>query len=348
MKNSLQIITIVMVVFMIGCKKDDYIPIVGVCPLVMSTSPANGAAGVALNQVVRVTFNTKMNPLTITQESLSLRGPGPVQGVISYTDSTATFTPASLLIPNTTYTGTVTTMVKDITGNAMQENYVWTFVTGPARIPFNNLLRFGVFAETGISNFGNTQIMDMDIAVHTTRNNITGFPPGEVLNGNIFAMDDVTPGGVPAMITLAKADFLNVYQVGAGMLSPAKVLFSTNQGGQVLIPGIYKTTGDLTIHNGNLTLNARGDENAVWIFQVAGNMSTQSSQGGNINLINGAQSDNVYWIIDNTVTLGTSTAFHGNLFALNSVSLNPGVNVSGRIMSYNGSVSLNNNIIIKP
>jgi len=349
MKNLLKTIAVVMVGFMTGCKKDDYVPVVGVCPIVMSTSPANGATGVALNQVVLINFNTKMNPTTINPQSISLSGPGVTTGTVAYTDSTASFSPSNGLVPNSTYTGTVTTLVKDITGNAMQQNYVWTFVTGPSPIEFNTLNRFGVFAATGIFNSGNSQLLNMDIGVsNTTRSNITGFPPGEVVNGNIFATDDVFPGGVPAMLAQANTDFLNAIQVGSGMASPGKVMLSGEQGGKTLVPGIYKTNGDLLLQAGNLTLNARGDANAVWIFQVSGKMNTQGTQGGNITLANGAQSNNIYWIVDDSVLLGTSTAFHGNLLATNSIVLNPGVNAVGRFFSYNGSVTLNTNIISKP
>ena len=119
-----------------GCRKDDYVEVPGVCPVVESTNPANGATSVPLNQVVTATFNEEMNPATITQSSFTLTGGlksgVPVQGTLTYnnTNATLSFVPSSPLAQNTTYTGTVKSSVKDLKGNALQTNYVWTFSTG--------------------------------------------------------------------------------------------------------------------------------------------------------------------------------------------------------------------------
>jgi hypothetical protein len=124
-----------------GCKKDEYVEIVGVCPVVESTSPANAATSVPLSQVVTATFNEEMNPSTITQESFTLTGGFkasiPVAGTLTYnnTNATLSFVPTSPLTQNTTYTGTVKSTVKDMKGNALQTNYVWTFTTGQILSP---------------------------------------------------------------------------------------------------------------------------------------------------------------------------------------------------------------------
>jgi hypothetical protein len=119
-----------------GCKKDDFYEIVGVCPVVESTNPINNAIDVPLNQIVTATFNEEMNPTTITQSSFILTGDlksaVPVSGTLSYnnTNATLSFVPAGLLVQNTTYTATVKSSVKDLNGNALQTDYVWTFMTG--------------------------------------------------------------------------------------------------------------------------------------------------------------------------------------------------------------------------
>lgn len=89
------------------------------------TSPANGEINVALNKVITATFNEPMNPLTITQASFTIQGGTAVAGTISYAGETASFTPASPLLNNTTYVGKITTAVKDPAGNALQTNYIW-------------------------------------------------------------------------------------------------------------------------------------------------------------------------------------------------------------------------------
>jgi uncharacterized repeat protein (TIGR02543 family) len=128
----LTILAIVSVIFFAGCKKDDYKATVGVCPLVVSTIPADKAVNVPLSQIVSATFNEKMNPATITQESFTLvQGTTPVLGTVSYTALSAAFAPTSPLAPFTTYTGRVKTTAKDLMNNALQTDYVWTFTTIP-------------------------------------------------------------------------------------------------------------------------------------------------------------------------------------------------------------------------
>jgi hypothetical protein len=101
-------------------------------PAVISTDPSGGAAGVPLNKQVAATFSEAMNPLTITTATvtLSATGSGPVSGSVAYAGTTATFTPASPLAANTTYTMTVTTGVKDLAGNPLAGSVARSFTTG--------------------------------------------------------------------------------------------------------------------------------------------------------------------------------------------------------------------------
>ena len=130
-KKFLSIIAILFIALISGCAGDDAVEVVGVCPVVSTTNPIDGASGVPLNQIVTATFNEEMNPLTINQSTFTITAAGaPVAGTVTYSGKTATFTPASRLVVNTLYTGTITTSVKDVDGNALQTNYVWTFTTG--------------------------------------------------------------------------------------------------------------------------------------------------------------------------------------------------------------------------
>ena len=82
-------LALVSVVLILGCIKDDYVPIVGMYPAVISTNPANDAIGAPLNQVITVTFNEVINSLTVTQESFTLQQEAKsVAGTISYADTT--------------------------------------------------------------------------------------------------------------------------------------------------------------------------------------------------------------------------------------------------------------------
>lgn len=123
------------VTFISACKKDDYKgEIVGDCPVVVSTDPADKAVDVALAKVITVTFNTGMAKSTLTDKTFIIKqGATVVAGTIAATADTKvyTFTPAQPLLPFAVYTGTITTGVTDTLRTAMVADYVWTFTTIP-------------------------------------------------------------------------------------------------------------------------------------------------------------------------------------------------------------------------
>ncbi|MFH0894207.1 MAG: Ig-like domain-containing protein, partial [Bacteroidota bacterium] len=130
-KKLITTLAIVSVILFAGCKKDDFVEKVGVCPMVISTNPTKTATGVPINQIITVTFNERMNPATITQASFTLKGVLGVPGTLTYdgTGPTFSFAPTTPLAYNTTYTGKVARSVKDLMGNALQADYVWSFTT---------------------------------------------------------------------------------------------------------------------------------------------------------------------------------------------------------------------------
>ena len=100
-------------------------------PTVISTDPANNAVAVPLNKKIAATFSKVMNPFTISRSSFLLKnGTTEVIGSVSYSGTTAIFSPTVNLLANTVYTATITNAVQDVSGNAMASNYVWTFTTG--------------------------------------------------------------------------------------------------------------------------------------------------------------------------------------------------------------------------
>lgn len=100
-------------------------------PTVTGTINANAATGVAINTLVGATFSEAMDPSTISAATFTfMQGATPVAGAVTYTGVNAVFTPASNLAPSTTYTATITTGAKDVAGNALAANYVWSWTTG--------------------------------------------------------------------------------------------------------------------------------------------------------------------------------------------------------------------------
>ena len=101
-----------------------------ILPTVVSTVPANGATDVAVNGTISATFSKPMNPSTINTTTFTVQqGTTPFSGTVTYAGATATFTLASNLPPNTTFTATITTGAQDVAGNGLANNFVWTFTT---------------------------------------------------------------------------------------------------------------------------------------------------------------------------------------------------------------------------
>ncbi|MEO8662445.1 MAG: Ig-like domain-containing protein, partial [Bryobacteraceae bacterium] len=102
-------------------------------PTISSTIPASGAANVPVGNALSATFSEAMDPHTITTATFSLmQGSTPVAGVVTYTGVSATFKASTNLGPNLPFTATITTGAKDLAGNALASNYIWTFTTGAA------------------------------------------------------------------------------------------------------------------------------------------------------------------------------------------------------------------------
>lgn len=123
---------LLLIVFAAGCKKDTEEPgLEGICPEVVSTDPANGAVNVPTITKINATFNEEMDPASLNATSFYVKkGSTMVPGSISYSGKTVSFNPTNQLDANTVYTATVTKGAKDPAGNAMIEDYTWSFNTG--------------------------------------------------------------------------------------------------------------------------------------------------------------------------------------------------------------------------
>ncbi len=328
-----------------------------VAPQVVATDPLNSAIGVSLSKIVTATFNMPMDAATLTTSQFTLKmGATPVTGSVTYAGLVASFTPSTALANNTTYTATVTTGAKNLAGIGLSVDYVWSFTTlttppPPAGVDLGTAARFGILAGVGISNnAGFSEIHNMDVGISPgARSSVTGFPPAVIVNGAIYASDDALPAGVAAMLVLAKEDLTNAYLFAEAASSPAPASVTGDQGGLTLSPGIYKSTSTLLIQSGDLTLDAQGDVNAVWIFQIASAFTTVGGAGGSIILTGGAQAKNIFWQVGSSATIGDGTSFKGNILALTSITMGSGAVAVGRMLAINGAVVLTStNIIDKP
>ena len=173
-----------------------------------------------------------------------------------------------------------------------------------------------------------------------------GVSPGSAITGaaanlSLQGASTINNGGAAQ----AQLDAAIAYGVAAGAATTTDFGAGENQlgdvtrGGLALNPGVYKfglgTTANLI---GTLTLDAKGDPNAVWIFQATSSLVTAS--GSSVVLKNGADPCNVFWQVTSSATLGSGSSFDGTILALTSITLDEGVTVDGRLLAENGLVSL--------
>jgi type VI secretion system secreted protein VgrG len=109
-----------------------------------------------------------------------------------------------------------------------------------------------------------------------------------------------------------------------------------------LTTGVYSFSSSAQL-TGTLILDAQGDPEAVFIFQIGSTLTTASSSV--VSLINGARFCRVFWQVGSSATLGTNTNFIGHIFALTSIDAQNGATVQGQLLARNGAVTLDNNTI---
>jgi hypothetical protein len=193
---------------------------------------------------------------------------------------------------------------------------------------------FVVLAGSTVTNTGPSSVTgDLGVSPGTA---VTGFPPGAIVG----AQHAGTPTAAQGV-----ADLTTAYNDAAGRtLCPVTV--AGNLGGQTLAPGLYKSTSSLEISSGDLTLDAQGDGNAVFIFQMASTLTTTA--GRQVILTGGAKSANVFWQVGTSATLGTTSAFRGTIMADQAITLNTGATLNGRALARIAAVTLDSNTIVKP
>jgi len=201
----------------------------------------------------------------------------------------------------------------------------------PSQIPLGNATSFAVLAGAGTTNTGPTTITG-DIGTFPTTT-LSGM--GSVtLHGTNYA------GGTKTQA--AKTSLTAAYINAAGQ-GPRKAV-TADLGGQTLVAGVYRSASSLGL-TGVLTLDAKGNPYAVFVFQAGSTLTTASESS--VVLVNGAQPCNVYRQVGSSATLGTGSTFRGTILALTSITLTTGVTVDGRVLARNGAVTMDTNTITR-
>lgn len=317
-------------------------------------------------------------------------------GAVTYDIATrvATFTPTAPLLAGN-YTATISPAAKDLAGNPLVLK-TWTFVaTGAACVPppvastsiLASAARYGTFGGTaGMTNQGTQTLITgaggttADIGtIATATSSITGFQdsamdvytvvPGVnqgIVTGKILSCTTSVTGptnptnGVNAascaLATQARLDAQAAYLALEAM--PDSALNSVSElSGLTLAPGVYKSAGgSYLIKDTDLTLDAQGNPNAIFVFQMASSLTVGASGAPrNIILKNGALAKNVFWQVGSAATInpggggtmvGTIIAQEGVVFSTHD-SVIP-LLLNGRALSLGASVTMVNTIITVP
>jgi hypothetical protein len=204
-----------------------------------------------------------------------------------------------------------------------------------APVALGGAAAFAVLAGSTVTNTGLTTVTgDLGLSPGTA---VTGFGAGTgTLVGTQHAGDPTA--------AQAEADLTTAYNDAAGRtLCPVSV--AGNLGGQTLTPGLYKSISSLEISSGDLTLDARGDANAVFIFQMASTLTTSS--GRQVVLTGGARSTNVFWQVGSSAVFGSTTSFQGTVMADQAITFSTGATLNGRALARIAAVTLDTNTIVK-
>jgi hypothetical protein len=193
---------------------------------------------------------------------------------------------------------------------------------------------FALFTASGaFNNVGASTVVTGDVGTNVGAFN--AFPPGTLIGSRHIA---------DAVSAQAATDVLTAYTYLDG-LTCGMVLGTTLGSGQTLTPNIYCLGAASTI-NGNLVLDAQGDPNANFIFQIDGALSTTTLS--NVQLINGASACNVFWQINGAVALGDSSVFVGTMLVQGAINLLQRATLNGRGLSTAGAISMAENIVNIP
>jgi hypothetical protein len=350
--------------------------------MILSSNPSQGAVNVPLSIVganntvtatpISATFSEAMNPASLVTPATSFTLKTSVSGQnvtgqvgLNASNTVATFTPANSLSANTQYTATVTTAATNTAGTPLISTYAWFFTTGlsdsigQAPIDMGTAAAFVALGGTAIENFGTnerrTQVNGQLGVYQDSATVVKGFTDSNPAGTGI-----ITTGGIqtnPAMVPV-EADFrkavtqatnrtLNQTRIGITDLALTQIGSHTPG---TFPPGLY-TSGSATLmlNAGNLTLDAQGNTDAVWVFKADSSFIVGDNR--QIILINGARANQVFWVLGSSVTVGDGVAFKGNILAGSSITLGTpalsGTALEGRAMSAS-SLTLNYATLDKP
>lgn len=306
--------------------------------------------------------------------------PGTVAMDIS--NKIATFNTSAALTADMRYTVSITTAATSATGIAIACPYEWNFKTtippqtGVAQINLGKAASFGIAATAGVVNVGATTV-NGDVVLNPIAfaicngetvgsagliGSCNGFAP--VIKGTVisplYPVPDTSLGVLndlrAAYISLAPANLPGATNIAAGTTLGAPAGSALVEGDNLFFPGVYQSGSSILI-TGDLTLDASGNPDAVFVFQSSSSIGTAATGADpaphtRILLVNGAKASNVYWWVgSNAATLGTYSEFQGNILSYSSITMETGATSCGRLFagaSTDGAFVFGDNIVSVP
>jgi len=349
-----------------------------------------------INAQFGVPSGLKLNPNSVNTATFMVNGPAPAKTPVlassvvldAATGRIATFTPTALTA-GTTYTATIAggaNGVADLANpaNTMKANYSWNFTAVSCAVPpaivLGSASTFGEFGGTaGVTNQGTLTVINGNIGTMAASTLVTGFhdagpnctyteTPLNVgtVNGLIFTAAPPPTVGCPSEGTAvtaaaagaARLDALAAYNQLVAMPAGSDP-GAGNLASLTLAPGDYTAaSGSFMIQGGNLTLDAQGNANATWVFQMATTLTVGgpgAAAPASIILTNGAQAKNVFWQVGShaTINAGGGGTMVGTIIAQSGVSVSTSGNVAlvtlnGRALSLGASVTVVNTVVNVP
>ena len=319
----------------------------------------------------------------------------PIPATITYdaVNFIATLTPTTSLTASTSYTATVTSGATDLAGNPLGTAGApnpWTFTTGAAAVPPPIVLGptislFGGFGGgAGMTNQGVHTVVNGDIGTTGASTTMTGFYDESVaavagvypcsytvtpanlglVNGTIDtappppsgACSDEGTANTMAIATEAALEAQTAYTTLQGL--PSTGVLAAELGNTTIYPGVYTNASSVGITLGPLTLDAQGDPNAYWIFQIGSSLTVGTpASSESVILINGAQAGNVYWAVGGlpgaVINYGGGGTMVGTIISQPGITVSsPGVaavtTINGRVIALTASTTIVNTVINVP
>ncbi len=197
-----------------------------------------------------------------------------------------------------------------------------------ATVGMGTAASFSVLGGSTVTNTGPTTMFgDLGLSPGSS---VTGAP--HVLGAT--HVDDAVAIGAKNALTTSYNDAAS---------RPSSGSAGTDLAGQRFLPGVRTASSSLLLSSGSVTLDAQGDPNAVFIFQIGTTLITGSNTS--VSLVNGAQACNVFWQVGSSATLGTGTSFVGTIMASQTITARTAATIHGRLLARTGAANLDTNTI---